>query len=196
MIKLAVSFMLIGLGAYGGGMVTIPLIQHELVQNRQWLKFDEMGQILAIAQITPGPIAINAATFTGYRLSGVPGALLATAAVILPSLLILSVYIGDRGGYIALTADPERLNALVGKIQKGGRQSRKDQRWAAARSIEPDPFCHRVFRNGGDQKPDGYGPCRHGIFGTDHFRAEIASCYDHPALRNDRDFYFLNIIVK
>jgi chromate transporter len=112
MIKLAVSFMLIGLGAYGGGMVTIPLIQHELVQNRQWLKFDEMGQILAIAQITPGPIAINAATFTGYRLSGVPGALLATAAVILPSLLILSVLTPWLEKF-------RRADGKVGKIRDG-----------------------------------------------------------------------------
>ena len=83
------SFTLIGLGAYGGGLVTIPLIQHELVGGRQWLAFDEMARILAIAQMTPGPIAVNAATFTGFRLGGLPGAALATLAVILPSILIL-----------------------------------------------------------------------------------------------------------
>jgi chromate transporter len=89
LIKLFVSFMLIGLGAYGGGLVTIPLIQHEIVDSKGWLLFDEMARILAIAQMTPGPIAVNAATFTGFRLSGIPGAVLATAAVILPSILIL-----------------------------------------------------------------------------------------------------------
>jgi len=89
LIKLFISFMLIGLGAYGGGLVTIPLIQHELVESRHWLAFDEMAQILAIAQMTPGPIAVNAATFTGFRLDGLAGALIATASVVLPSILIL-----------------------------------------------------------------------------------------------------------
>jgi len=89
LIKLFVSFILIGLGAYGGGLVTIPLIQHEIVNSKGWLVFDEMARILAIAQMTPGPIAVNAATFTGFRLSGILGALIATAAVILPSMLIL-----------------------------------------------------------------------------------------------------------
>jgi chromate transporter len=87
--KLFMSFALIGLGAYGGGLVTIPLIQYELVASRHWLAFDEMAQILAIAQMTPGPIAVNAATFTGFRLSGLAGALIATASVVLPSILIL-----------------------------------------------------------------------------------------------------------
>lgn len=89
LIKLFASFMLIGLGAYGGGLVTIPIIQHELVDSRHWLAFDEMARILAIAQMTPGPIAVNAATFTGFRLSGILGAAVATIAVVLPSILIL-----------------------------------------------------------------------------------------------------------
>jgi len=89
LIRLSASFMIIGIGAYGGGLVTIPLIQHELVEKRGWLEFDEMARIVAIAQMTPGPIAINAATFTGFRLKGITGAALATTAVVLPSILIL-----------------------------------------------------------------------------------------------------------
>jgi chromate transporter len=93
LIKLFTSFVLIGLGAYGGGLVTIPLIQHELVSARHWLGFDEMAQILAIAQMTPGPIAVNAATFTGFRLSGILGSVVATAAVVLPSIVILTLIV-------------------------------------------------------------------------------------------------------
>jgi chromate transporter len=93
LIKLFTSFVLIGLGAYGGGLVTIPLIQHELVGGRHWLGFDEMAQILAIAQMTPGPIAVNAATFTGFRLSGILGSVVATAAVVLPSIVILTLIV-------------------------------------------------------------------------------------------------------
>ncbi len=87
--SLFVSFSLIGIGAYGGGLVTVPLIQHELVENHDWLSRQEMGGIVAVAQMTPGPIAVNAATLVGYRVAGIGGAVVATSAVILPSLTIL-----------------------------------------------------------------------------------------------------------
>ncbi len=86
---LFLSFSLIGLGAYGGGLVTVPLIQHEIVTVRHWIRFDEMARLLAIAQMTPGPIAVNAATFVGFRTAGIAGAIVATTAVLLPSLCIL-----------------------------------------------------------------------------------------------------------
>lgn len=88
-LQLFVSFVLIGIGAYGGGLVAIPLIQHELVVSRHWLTFGEMSQLLAIAQMTPGPIAVNAATFVGFRIGGGIGAVVATLAVVLPSIAIL-----------------------------------------------------------------------------------------------------------
>jgi chromate transporter len=88
---LFVSFCVIGLGAYGGGLVAVPLIQHELVVSHQWLTQQDMTRIVAIAQITPGPIAINAATFVGYKAAGVVGALAAILAVVLPSIVILVV---------------------------------------------------------------------------------------------------------
>ncbi len=84
------SFVLIALGAYGGGLVTIPLIQHEIVEKHNWLGFEEMAGLVAIAQITPGPIAINSATFVGFRLGSFLGSLTATVAVVLPSLTILT----------------------------------------------------------------------------------------------------------
>jgi len=83
--------MIIGIGAYGGGMVTIPLIQHEIVVKNHWLALEEMAEIFAIAQMTPGPIAINSATFTGFRIAGIIGAIVATIAVILPSLSIFTL---------------------------------------------------------------------------------------------------------
>lgn len=89
--SLFVSFCLIGIGAYGGGLVTVPLIQHEVAEKHDWLSQQEMGKIVAIAQMTPGPIAINAATFVGYRVAGVGGAVVATTAVVLPSITILFV---------------------------------------------------------------------------------------------------------
>ncbi len=94
---LAVSFAIIGIGAYGGGLVTVPLIQRELVESHQMLSTDEMSKILAIAQMTPGPIAINAATFVGYRVAGLCGALLATIVVVMPAIVILAVLLHLRG---------------------------------------------------------------------------------------------------
>jgi chromate transporter len=98
--SLFTTFVLIGAGAYGGGMVTVPLIQHELVARKHWLTFDEMARIVAIAQMTPGPIAVNAATFVGFRMGGVAGAVAATFGVLLPSLLILGLLLPliDRFG--------------------------------------------------------------------------------------------------
>lgn len=105
------SFAMIGLGAYGGGLVTIPLIQHEIVEHHHWMEFDEMAQIVAIAQMTPGPIAVNAATFTGYRRAGIPGAVAATAAVVLPSLIILLL--------LAPFVERFKRNRSVRKLQRG-----------------------------------------------------------------------------
>lgn len=91
LINLFWSFIIIGIGAYGGGIVTIPLIQHEIVTIKKWLSFKEMAEVIAIAQMTPGPIAINSATFTGFRMGSFLGAIIATIAVIAPSMLILSL---------------------------------------------------------------------------------------------------------
>ena len=117
LIKLFMSFALIGLGAYGGGLVTIPLIQHELVEARHWLGFNEMARIVAIAQMTPGPIAINAATFTGFRLSGILGSIVATVAVVLPSILILVLLVSwierfKNNGYINRLGQGIQLGVL------------------------------------------------------------------------------------
>jgi len=87
---LAVTFAIIGIGAYGGGLVAVPLIDHELVKTRHMLQKEEMSQLVAIAQMTPGPIAVNAATFVGFRVAGLGGALLATSVVVLPGLMILT----------------------------------------------------------------------------------------------------------
>jgi chromate transporter len=93
LLNLFISFMIIGIGAYGGGLVTIPLIQHEIITKNNWLFLEEMAEIFAISQMTPGPIAINAATFTGFRIASISGATVATAAVILPSILILTLLV-------------------------------------------------------------------------------------------------------
>lgn len=85
--QLLYSFFKIGLFAFGGGYAMIPLIQAEIVGHR-WLTAQEFANVVAISQMTPGPIAVNSATFVGYRIMGLGGALVATIGVILPSFLL------------------------------------------------------------------------------------------------------------
>ena len=86
---LITSFLVIGIGAYGGGIVTVPLMQHELVDLHHLLSMEEISKVIAIAQMTPGPIAVNGATFVGFRTAGIAGALGATLFVVLPGILAL-----------------------------------------------------------------------------------------------------------
>lgn len=86
------SFLKIGAFTFGGGYAMIPLIQAEAVGKRGWVSDEDILEIVAIAESTPGPIAINAATFVGYRTGGFLGALCATLGVVLPSFtMILAV---------------------------------------------------------------------------------------------------------
>ena len=110
--RLFISFALIGIGAYGGGLVTIPLIQHEIVVSQSWMTFEAMTGLLAVAQMTPGPIAINAATFVGYRIGGGSvGAAVATFAVVLPAIVILLL--------LAPFVDRVSTNSHVWKLRQG-----------------------------------------------------------------------------
>lgn len=86
---LFLTFFKIGGFTFGGGYAMIPLIQKETVENRGWVTDDDILEIIAIAESTPGPIAINAATFVGYRTCGIPGAACATFGVVLPSFVII-----------------------------------------------------------------------------------------------------------
>lgn len=88
-LQLLLTFMKIGLFAFGGGYAMIPLIQKETVERKQWITDDTLLEVVALAESTPGPIAVNAATFIGYRVAGFFGAVCATVGVVFPSFLIL-----------------------------------------------------------------------------------------------------------
>ncbi len=87
--ELFATFFRIGLFTIGGGYVMLPLMKREVIETHGWLTGEEFTDILAIAEMTPGPIAVNTSTFVGYRLAGVPGSLAGTLGVILPSLLVI-----------------------------------------------------------------------------------------------------------
>lgn len=87
--SLAWAFMQVGIGAFGGGLSTLPLIQYQLVTRTGWITTEQFNQVLALSQITPGPIAINAATFVGFGQGGIPGSITATLALIGAPICIL-----------------------------------------------------------------------------------------------------------
>lgn len=84
------TFIRIGLGAFGGGLATIPFIHHELVVSHAWLTEREFVEVVSLAQMTPGPVAVNAATYVGYRLAGFAGSLTATIVVVAAPLALVS----------------------------------------------------------------------------------------------------------
>ena len=79
----------IGCVAFGGGYAIIALLEHEFITRRKWIDHDEFLDVVAIAESTPGPIAINVATYIGYKLKGVVGAVLAKVGMCMPSFLIM-----------------------------------------------------------------------------------------------------------
>ena len=88
-IELFLCFARIGLFSIGGGYAAMPLIREQVVQTRGWLTMTQFGDIMTISEMTPGPIAINSATFVGIQVAGIPGAIAATLGCIFPSLIIV-----------------------------------------------------------------------------------------------------------
>ena len=88
-LTLFLTFFKIGAFTFGGGYAMLPLIQREIVEKRKWITNDDILEVVAIAESTPGPIAVNSATFVGYRTGGFSGALLATLGVVLPSFAVI-----------------------------------------------------------------------------------------------------------
>ena len=90
-LTLFVTFFKIGAFTFGGGYAMIPIIEKEMCEKHKWLKGEEILDIFAISESTPGPIAINSATFVGFRVAGTIGSFFATLGVVLPSFIIISL---------------------------------------------------------------------------------------------------------
>lgn len=89
--ELSITFLQIGICAFGGGLSTLPLMQYHLVDKTHWITQAQFDQIIAISQITPGPISINAATFVGYNRCGVVGSAIATISLSAAPLIALAI---------------------------------------------------------------------------------------------------------
>ena len=100
---------------FGGGYVIVPLMQKRFVKELKWIDEEEMLDLVAIGQSAPGPIAVNTSIIIGYRMAGIPGALLATFGTVLPPLIIITII---SYFYIAFRDNP-LINALLFGMQAG-----------------------------------------------------------------------------
>ena len=103
LLDLFLTFAKIGLFTFGGGYAMIAMIENNCVEQKKWITHDEMMNITVIAESTPGPIAINCATFTGYKKAGLIGALIATLGMIIPSFMIIYLISMFLDNFLELT---------------------------------------------------------------------------------------------
>ena len=103
LLDLFITFSKIGCFTFGGGYAMIAMIEHNCVEKKQWITHDEMMNVTVIAESTPGPIAINCATFTGYKKAGFIGALVATLGMIVPSFAIIYLISMFLDNFLELT---------------------------------------------------------------------------------------------
>ncbi|MBQ8700153.1 MAG: chromate transporter [Acidaminococcaceae bacterium] len=89
LLQLFLSFATVGVFCVGGGYASMPLIQVEVIEKYKWLSMNEFVDIFTLSQMTPGPIGINAATFVGSKVAGIPGSIAATAGFVFPSVVIV-----------------------------------------------------------------------------------------------------------
>ena len=117
LLDLFLTFAKIGLFTFGGGYAMIAMIENKCVEKKQWITHDEMMNVTVIAESTPGPIAINCATFTGYKKAGFTGALAATLGMIVPSFVVIYLISMFLDNFLELTII---ANAFMGiKIAVG-----------------------------------------------------------------------------
>lgn len=115
LLKLFTSTMLISAFTFGGGYVIVPLMKKKFVDELNWLEEEETLDFIAIAQSSPGAVAVNASILLGYRIAGIPGALTAILGTILPPMVILSVI---SFFYLSFQANPV-VNAALGAMRAG-----------------------------------------------------------------------------
>lgn len=106
------SFIKIGLFAFGGAYAVLPLIEEQMVTNTKWMTFTEFSDLVAIDELTPGPIIINSSTFIGMKIGGVPGAIVATLACVVPGCILALVLIRLYRKYKEIPLISEAIRVL------------------------------------------------------------------------------------
>ena len=103
LLDLFLTFAKIGLFTFGGGYAMISIIEHNCVERRQWITHDEMMNMTVIAESTPGPIAVNCATYTGFKKAGTAGAVAATLGMVVPSFAVIYLISMFLDNFLELT---------------------------------------------------------------------------------------------
>ncbi len=138
-LQLFLSFLQIGLFSFGGGYAAMPLIQGQVVTLHGWLTMSEFTDLITISQMTPGPIAVNSATFVGMKIAGIPGAVVATAGCILPSCIIVTIlarlYLKYRNLDLLQGVLKSLRPAVVAMIASAGILILKDAFWGNGESM-------------------------------------------------------------
>ncbi len=150
------SFFQIGLFSIGGGYAAMPLIQHQVVDTHAWLNMTQFADIITIAEMTPGPIGINSATFVGIQVAGIPGALIATLGCVFPSCVIVTLlaylYYRFRGLSIVQGVLAGLRPAVVAMIASAGLSllilALYGQRELPADRLKMDPLAVVIFLTG------------------------------------------------
>ena len=112
LLDLFLTFAKIGVFTFGGGYAMISMIENNCVERKKWITHDEMMNVTVIAESTPGPIAINAATYVGYRQAGILGAVIATLGIVLPSFLIIFALSSLLDHYLEITIIASAFNGI------------------------------------------------------------------------------------
>ena len=133
-VKIFLSFLKIGAFSFGGGYAMLPVIQREIVESHNWITSKEFIDIIGISQMTPGPIAINSATFVGFKVSGILGSISATLGVVSFSFILVSIanhyILKFKESYIMKAAlagmRPAMIGLIISVFLSLGRESYKD----------------------------------------------------------------------
>ncbi len=130
------SFLQIGALSFGGGYAAMPLIQEQIVTQHSWLSVSEFADLITISEMTPGPIAVNSATFVGIRVAGLPGALVATVGCILPSCILVTLiarlYLKYRDLHALQSVLSSLRPAVVAMIASAGVLILQNALWSGA----------------------------------------------------------------
>lgn len=114
------AYLKIGIFGFGGGYAMLSMIQFEIVEHYGWMTVEEFADMVALSQMTPGPVSINIATYIGYTVGGILGSLIATAAIVMPSLLlllfVLKFLFKNKDNYIVKTTLSSMKPVIAGLI--------------------------------------------------------------------------------
>ena len=112
LLSLFLSFAKVGVMTFGGGYAMIPILEREIVDRQGWASSEELMDYYAVGQCTPGVIAVNTATFIGYKIAGVPGGIAATLGVVFPSVVIICVIAGILTNFADIPAVKSAFKAI------------------------------------------------------------------------------------